>query len=93
MKPELQKQADQLMIGLLRLGEQSWIGPSDIRGLVRPLALANIEAEIYLLRELGEVARMIPLKIFRDPEDRLRLVDAVQQALDDAIEREEEAEQ
>lgn len=89
MTAALQLKADQLMIGLLRLGEQSWIGPSDIRGMVKPLGLPNVEAEIYILRELGEVARSIPLKVFRDPEDRLRLVDAVQQALDEAIEREE----
>ena len=35
------------------------------------------------------MVRALPLKIFKDPEQRLKLVDAVQETLDKAIEREE----
>ena len=40
-------------------------------------------------RELADLVRALPLKIFKEPEQRLKMVDAVQEALDKAIEQEE----
>lgn len=83
--------ADELVGGLLALTEKNWLVRADIEGLLKPLRVGNdLEAEIYLLRELTDVARAMPLKLFADLESRERLIDAIQEALDDAVSREEE---
>ena len=66
-------------------------GPDDLRKLVAELGIRQVEAEIYLLRELSDLARAVPLKIYNDMDQRDRLIGAVQEALDDAIRREEDA--
>jgi type III secretion protein W len=81
--------ADRLIGSLLTLAEASWIAPAQVDKLVREQGLGSTEAEIYFLREVADMARALPLKIFKDPEQRLKLVDAVQDSLDKAIEREE----
>ena len=42
------------------------------------------------MRELHAVIRRLPLKIFHADDDRLRLIAGVQEALDAAIDEEEE---
>lgn len=81
--------ADRLMGSLLELAEASWLSPAQVEKLAREQRLPSTEAEIYFLRELGELVRAMPLKAFNDPEQRLKLVDAVRETLDKAIEREE----
>jgi type III secretion protein W len=84
-------EADRLMGRLLELTEQSWINSSQVSAALGELRLQPIEAEIYLLRELADIVRAFPLKMFAELDRRERLIDAVQQALDEAIEREEQA--
>jgi type III secretion protein W len=91
VKPEVRKAADRLIGRLLELAERSWIGPEDLARLVGDLGVRRVEAEIYLLRELADIVRAVPLKVYKDMEQRERLMGGVQQALDDAIRREEEA--
>ena len=81
--------ADRLMGSLLSLAEASWISGAQVEKLARAQRLGSTEAEIYVLRELADLVRAMPLKVFKDPEQRLKLVDAVQETLDKAIEREE----
>jgi type III secretion protein W len=84
-------EADRLMGRLLELADQSWINSSQITAALKDLELRPVEAEIYLLRELADLVRAFPLKMFADLDRRERLIDAVQEALDDAIEREEQS--
>ena len=81
--------ADRLLSSLLELAEASWLSSAQVEKIVREQNLRSTEAEIYFLRELADLIRALPLKIFKDPEQRLKMVDAVQEALDKAIEREE----
>ena len=81
--------ADRLVSSLLELAEASWLSGSQVEKLVREQRLRTTEAEIYFLRELADLVRALPLKIFKEPEQRLKMVDAVQEALDKAIEQEE----
>ena len=81
--------ADRLLSSLLELAEASWLSGAQVEKIVREQNLRSTEAEIYFLRELADLIRALPLKIFKDPEQRLKMVDAVQEALDKAIEREE----
>lgn len=90
-KRALIEKADGLIQSLLALAEKSWITGADVETLLRPMRVGEIEAEIYLLRELTDIARAIPLKLFADLEQRERLIDALQEALDDAVNREEQA--
>ncbi|HET6467206.1 MAG TPA: TyeA family type III secretion system gatekeeper subunit [Geminicoccaceae bacterium] len=84
--------ANRVLLRLLDLAEQTWVGPAEIGRIAAEaeLKLKTIEAEIYFLRELADVARALPLRLFKESDQRERLVDAVQEALDDAIRREEE---
>lgn len=88
---KIQKAADRLIGQILELAERSWVGPDDLRKLVEELRIRQLGAEIYLLRELSELVRAVPLKIYNDMDQRDRLIGAVQEALDDAIRREEDA--
>jgi type III secretion protein W len=81
--------ADRLVSSLLELAEASWLSGAQVEKLVREQRLRTTEAEIDCLRELADLVRALPLKIFKEPEQRLKMVDAVQEALDKAIEQEE----
>lgn len=90
MKDPATQAADRLLSSLLSLAEASWLAPAQVEKLAREQRLPSTAAEIYFLRELADLVRAMPLKIFKDPEQRLKLVDAVQEALDKAVEREED---
>ncbi|MBK5941097.1 SepL/TyeA/HrpJ family type III secretion system gatekeeper [Halochromatium roseum] len=77
---------------LLALQVQTWLRPESIMPLPGKLGLRELEREINFLREFKELARSIPLKAYADAEQRPRLLDVIQQALDSAIEREDEEE-
>ena len=78
-----------VVMEILPLREKRWIDSAKIEKMADRLDL-DIEGKIYFLRELTAIVRKLPLKIYQDPDDRLRLVDALQQALDAVIELEEE---
>ena len=75
---------------VLPLKDQRWIDGSKIASVVDRLQIHDPEARIYFLRELHTIVRRLPLKIFSDDESRLRLTTAVQDALDTAVDEEEE---
>ena len=75
---------------LLDLMESKWLRPEQIEAVSAKMGVRELEDQIYFLRELKELARLIPLKAYSDTEQRPRLLDAIQQAMDMAIEREEE---
>lgn len=86
------KVANVILLRLLDLAEQSWVSAADINKIAgeAQLRLPSLEAEIYYLRELADITRAMPLRVFKEMDQRERLIDAVQEALDDAIQREEE---
>ncbi|MEI6414746.1 MAG: type III secretion system gatekeeper subunit SctW [Pseudomonadota bacterium] len=79
----------QLLGQLLTLSEKTWIHAQDIAVLPAVLGVRGIEGEINFLREFKALSRLIPLKAFTQVENREKLLDAIQGALDDAINREE----
>jgi type III secretion regulator YopN/LcrE/InvE/MxiC len=87
------KKAGDLMKELLPIMNESWADSQKVARLAPKLGIqSNIEAEIYFLREVTEIVRRMPAKIFAAPENRETLLLASQQALDEAIEREENEE-
>lgn len=81
---------EELMGSVLTLADSSWVQPDQVAQIGKGLGIREPEPEIYFLREMKEMVRLIPPKIFPDADRRDRLLDAVQDALDAAIEREEE---
>ena len=69
---------------------EKWLKSDQVIEIVALTGIGNIEARIYILRELKEFVRLIPLKAYPDPESRPKLVDTFQEALDLTIEQEEE---
>ncbi len=76
---------------LMGLKSERWLRMDHVTKLVAQLGCDPIEAQIYFLREMGGMIKELPLKIFEeDMEKREKLIDVTQEALDDAIDREEE---
>ncbi len=71
--------------------QEQWIREDHILRLVRKIHIPDIEGQIYFVREFKELVRLIPLKIYDDPETRDNFLTAIQDALDSVIEKEEEA--
>ena len=81
-----------LLKEVLELQMNPWLRPELITPLLAKLGVRDVIKAIHALREFKELARLIPLKAYPDPEQRPRLLDAIQLALDAAIQREEEEE-
>lgn len=79
-----------LMKDILSLKDQRFIDSSKITSIVDRCKIKDLEARIYFLRELHSLVRKLPLKLFSDDQARLRLLTAIQEALDVAIDKEEE---
>lgn len=75
---------------VLALKAEKWLRAEQVMKITDLAGIVEIEAEIYFLRELKEFVRLIPLKVYDDLETREKLIDTVQEALDSAIDREEE---
>ena len=82
--------AHEIMKAFLPLRSVSFVDASKIRAISKQLKINDIEAEIYFLRELHGITRRLPLKYFSDDQSRDRLITAVQDALDNAVDEEEE---
>lgn len=78
-----------LLQSILRLEAERAPGANQVLAIGQAMGLRDLETEIYFLRGLGELTREIPLKAYQDPAQREKLRGAVQDALDDAITRED----
>ncbi|ABU70701.1 MULTISPECIES: TyeA family type III secretion system gatekeeper subunit [Vibrio harveyi group] len=83
-------QVTDLMSDVIALVEQRWVGSAEIWNLVNAMELASMERKISFFRELHKLIRHIPIDVFNDEEQRQNLIQAVQKALDEAIDLEEE---
>ncbi|WP_050920375.1 TyeA family type III secretion system gatekeeper subunit [Vibrio campbellii] len=83
-------QVTDLMSDVIALVEQRWVGSAEIWNLVNAMELASTERKISFFRELHKLIRDIPIDVFNDEEQRQNLIQAVQKALDEAIDLEEE---
>ncbi|MCC4224261.1 TyeA family type III secretion system gatekeeper subunit [Vibrio campbellii] len=83
-------QVTDLMSDVIALVEQRWVGSAEIWNLVNAMELSSTERKISFFRELHKLIRHIPIDVFNDEEQRQNLIQAVQKALDEAIDLEEE---
>ena len=89
-QPETAQAAHRLMKEVLPLKDQRFVDSSKISAIANKLNIRDDEAKIYFLRELHSIVRKLPLKIYSDDQSRQRLLTAIQDALDAAIDEEEE---
>ena len=75
---------------LVALRKQPFVGAHQIDEIAVRARPRDIEHEVLFLQEFFRAVRDLPVEFFPDDAHRLQLVDAVQTALDGAIEREDE---
>lgn len=74
---------------LLEMTTQRWVDPDRFIQITNKIGVKNSEMRIYFLTQLREKVRQIPLKLYPSPDIREKLLDALQQAMDTEISREE----
>ncbi|NIZ03780.1 type III secretion system gatekeeper subunit SctW [Thalassospira lucentensis] len=79
-----------VMQGLLDIAASSWTSKDAFNRLVDSAGISDTEAQIGFLQEIKTVVREMPLRAFADQEAKEKVVMALQQGLDDVIEREED---
>ncbi|MCO7226987.1 type III secretion system gatekeeper subunit SctW [Pleionea sp. CnH1-48] len=78
-----------MMAAILEMAEQNWANSQQFSDLPKQFDIDDEEIEIDFLRETKEIIRELPEKIFGDLQEREEMLEAVQLALDSAIEAEE----
>ncbi|ELA6591436.1 TyeA family type III secretion system gatekeeper subunit [Vibrio alginolyticus] len=83
-------QVSNLMADVIALVEQRWVSSDEIWKVANAMELTAVEKKIDFFREFHKLVRAIPIDVFADEEQRQNLIQAVQKALDEAIDIEEE---
>ncbi|MEO1998663.1 MAG: type III secretion system gatekeeper subunit SctW [Planctomycetaceae bacterium] len=81
--------AQRFLTESLDLKSQRWIDESQIKQMAVEGGAKTLEQRIYFLREMRNVIRELPDRAFHDNDDRNRVNDAFQLALDQVIEEED----
>ncbi|MGY5820668.1 TyeA family type III secretion system gatekeeper subunit [Vibrio chemaguriensis] len=83
-------QVSNLMADVIALVEQRWVSSDEVWKVANAMELTAVQQKIDFFREFHKLVRMIPIDVFADEEQRQNLIQAVQKALDEAIDIEEE---
>jgi type III secretion protein W len=75
---------------VIQLTGERWVNTTRFTQLARDLGVHENQAQILFYTGLKSMIRGLPVKVFPDPETRDALIKALQGALDEAIEVEEE---
>lgn len=75
---------------IVNLRDKRFVGASQIDGILAKAGAPDIEREVLFLQELLSTARKFPTALFDDEQGRMKILDAVQEAVDKAVEREDE---
>ena len=79
-----------LLEDIVALRGQSYIGPTQINAIVQKAKPADLEKEVLFVQELLTLTRQFPVALFDNEEGRMTVMDAVQAAVDDAVQREDD---
>lgn len=83
------KQTD-LMLDIINLLEHRWVGIEQIMRIADRACIEDTLQRISFFREFKHLVRLIPQDVYDDEEQRQNFIIAIQHALDEAIEKEEE---
>lgn len=81
-----------LMRDLVNITGEKWVGAGRFTALADRCGAIEVPIRIVFLTGVTRLLRTIPVQVFTDPEIRLSILHAAQEALDQAIDREEEQE-
>ena len=88
-KDPLDSLAFSLMRDLVAITGERWVAPSRFTGIADDWDVHETVARIRLLTGILKVLRPLPVPVFQDLQAREAILQAAQQALDQAIEAEE----
>ncbi|EKA25125.1 TyeA [Yersinia enterocolitica subsp. enterocolitica WA-314] len=80
----------EFMGDIVALVDKRWAGIHDIEHLANAFSLPTPEIKVRFYQDLKRMFRLFPLGVFSDEEQRQNLLQMCQNAIDMAIEREEE---
>lgn len=89
----LDTRAFDLMKDLVNITGEKWVSASRFTALADRWDLKDIQARIMFLAGVKGLLRNMPMKVFPDVDVRQTILNAAQEALDLAIELEEEQEE
>ena len=78
-----------LMKELVAISAENWISPSRFTGLSEKFGAGEVAPQIAFVKGTKDLLHEMPPQVFNDGEQRFSVFNAVQQALDAAIDREE----
>ena len=79
----------ELMGQMVALRNERFLGASQIDQIASQSKAPDIEHEVLFLQEMLSMSRNFPTQLFDGTEGRMKVIDAVQEAVDRAIERED----
>lgn len=89
--PERQLDEQALLLALLKTISGGWISPTHFERMAKDFNIPDGGPMIFFLTSLMQVVRELPFKVFEEEAARSALLDALQTAIDAAINREEAA--
>ena len=78
-----------LLGDIVGLRDERFLGAVHIERIASKAKSPDIEHEVLFLQELLAMARDFPVRLFDDEQGRMKVLDAVQEAVDQAVERED----
>jgi type III secretion protein W len=87
---QVQERAFDLMKELVTITGEKWVGASRFAALADRKGLKEPAVRIFFLTGVKELMRTMPELVFEDPEIRQSILNAAQEALDAAIDLEED---
>lgn len=75
---------------MVKLRDENFLGAMHIEQLASRFKAPDIEREVLCLQELLTMARGLPSQLFDGDQGRMKVIDAIQDAVDKAVTREDE---
>lgn len=82
--------ATALLEDVLRWSQLAFLSPRDVTETLKKVSLTGIEEEVLFLQDLLATVRRFPAALFGDEAGQLKVTEAVQSAVDEAVAREDE---
>ncbi|ARP93556.1 type III secretion system gatekeeper subunit SctW [Bordetella genomosp. 13] len=82
--------ATRLMRDLVAVSGEKWVSESRFSGIAAQHGVVSLEGRIVFLTGIKSMLREMPVQIFPDPDTRLSIINASQEALDIAIDEEDQ---
>ena len=90
---DVQAQAFELMKELVAITGEKWVSASRFSAIADRFGVSQTQDRIVFLTGIKALMRDIPVQVFPDMDARQAILNAAQDALDHAIEQEDEAQE